>query len=127
MLRAWFWGVGILLILSGAWVIALQAEVFSAVLLLGVQISPFVAAVASAYLAPQKKVIIAVSMAIPATVITVAVTVIYQLFGVPVDFPGFRGGLIISVVTLLYSVFLCWLGGVLGSFLAKRKQMKADA
>ncbi len=121
MLRAWLWGLGILLILTGAWLIALQAEVFSAVLLLGVQISPFVAAVAAAYLAPQKKVIIAVSMAIPATVITVAVTVTYQLLGHPVDFPGLKGGKILFVITLLYSGLLCFFGGVLGRFMANRK------
>jgi hypothetical protein len=65
--------------------------VFSTALLLVVRISPFVAAVASAYLAQQKKILIGISMAVPAAFIVLAVTGIYRLFGKPVDFQDSAG------------------------------------
>lgn len=121
MLRAWLWGVGILIILNGAWLLALQAEVFSSVLLVVEQISPFVAAVVTSYLAPRKNVILGSSMAAPASFIVVAVTFAYQMFGIPVDFPGLRGGLILFVITFIYSIVLCTLGSALGYFIATKR------
>lgn len=121
MLKAWVLGIVILLIINGAWLIALQAEMFSGALLLVWQISPFVAALVSAYIAPRKKVILGTSMAVPAALIVVSITYAYQLFGKPTDFPGFKGGLILFAITLLYSSILCALGGALGYFITKKK------
>lgn len=122
MLTAWLCGFGILIIFNGGWLLALQAEVFSSVLLLVSQVSPFVAAVVSGYLAPRKNVIIGFSMALPATIMVVAVTVLYQLFGKPVDFPGFKGGAILFFVTFVYSCLLSFAGATIGHFIAKKKR-----
>lgn len=124
VLKAWLWGVGVLVTFNGGWLLALQSEVFSSVLLLVSQVSPFVAAAVSAYLAPRKKVVIGFSMAFPATFMVVAVTSIYQLFGKPVDFPGVRGGLILFEITLIYTCIICLAGGALGDFIAKRKHQQ---
>ena len=92
MLRAWAFGIVMLLAADGMWLIAIYAKVFSGPLLLFVQILPILAAFVSAYLAPRKKIMLGTSMAVPAAFIVVAVTMIYQLLDKPVDFPGLKGG-----------------------------------
>lgn len=122
MIRAWVIGFMILLAVVMMVVIATLIEVYPRALLLLLQISPFVAAFVSAYLAPRKKIILGTSMAIPAAILSVAVTFAYQLFGKDVDFPGLRGGLILFTVTITYSCILCLLGSIAGNFLSKKRQ-----
>ena len=129
MLRAWTFGVGLLLVTDVVWLIFLQSEVFSGPLLLLMQVSPFIAAFVSSYFAPHKKVLLGMSMAIPTTILVTVLNYIYQLFGKAVDFPGLRGGLILLTITLAYSVVLCALGGGAGYFLTRmfgRKEKHRD-
>jgi len=122
MIRAWAFGIVILILLDGAWVFALQFAVFSGGLLILMQISPFIAASISAYFAPRKKIYLAISMAIPAAFLILLMNFIYQLFGKDVDFPGLRGALLLFTITLIYSGILCLFGGSVGYILSKRKK-----
>jgi len=124
MIRAWALGIVILLVSDGVWLFALQSAVFSGELLILMQSSPFIAASTSAYLAPRKKIYLAISLAIPAALLILVMNFIYQIYGKGVDFPGLRGGLILFTITLIYSGVLCVLGGSAGYFLSKRKGKK---
>jgi hypothetical protein len=122
--RAWFIGAGIITVAYMAWLIILQAKQYSDVLIFLLWISPFVAALVSAYLAPQRKVLFGMSMVLPTVFLTVVFNVVYQWIGIAVDFPGVRGGLILFAITLIYSCFLCGVGSILGLLLAKKFQKK---
>jgi hypothetical protein len=126
MLRAWMFGFGILIAADVSWLIALQVEKFSMILLVIVQISPFFAALVSAYLAPRKKIMLGTTMAVPAALLVVTLTFVFQLFGKPVDFPGPRGGLMLFTITLLYSALLSALGGVVGYFITKKSMIRME-
>ena len=120
VLRAWLAGVMVLVVANGAWFVSLQAHKFSSSLIWLLWISPLIAAFVSAYLSPRKKILLGISLAIPAAVLAVALNVTYELLGNAVDFPGVRGGTILFVITLGYSAMLCALGGGAGYYLAKR-------
>lgn len=120
MLKAWFAGVGIVVVGYVAWFIVLQTSQYSAVLVFLLWLSPLVAALVSAYLTPRKKVLLGISMVLPTTVLAVALNLIYQWLGNAVDFPGLRGGLILFTTTLVYSSILCGIGSAGGVALAKK-------
>src|SRR3954468_4654229 len=89
MVTAWTIGVGLLLAADVIWFICLQAKVFPAVFLLLVQISPLIAALVSAYLAPRKKVFLGISIAIPALTVLLAVLPAIYFGGLTLAFgPG---------------------------------------
>jgi hypothetical protein len=124
MLRAWTYGLGVLLVAHGAWFVALQiGEPPSAIIVL-LWLSTIVAAFISAYLAPQKKVGLGISMAIPTTILAILLNSLYQLSGKAVDLTGFQGGVILAVVVLVESAILCSLGAFFGSYLSNRKLKK---
>ena len=125
MLKAWALGIGLLLAADAIWFICLQAKVFSAVFLLLVQISPLIAALVSATLAPRKKVLLGTSMALPAAVLATVLNFAYQLLGNVVDFSGFRGGLILFTISLIYGIAICAVGGF-GGYLLSRKFPRAQ-
>jgi len=120
MLRAWFVGTGIIALVYAAWFIALQASQYSEPLVFLLWLSPFVAALVSAYFAPRRKVLLGMSMVLPTTILAVVLNFVYQWLGNAVDFPGIRGGLILFATTFVYSGMLCGLGSFMGLGLAKR-------
>lgn len=121
MSRAWVVGFMMLITVDAIVVIATLIEFYPRALLLLLQVSPFVAAFISSYLSPQKKIILGTSMAIPAALLGVVVTFMYQLVGKPVDFPGLKGGLILFEISLVYGLVVCTLGGILGYFVSKKR------
>lgn len=120
VLRAWLVGVAVLIVANGGWFVSLHAHKFSETLVWLLWVSPLIAAFVSAYLSPRKKILLGVSLAIPAATLIVVLNTIYELLGNAVDFPGVRGGTILFVVTLGYSVVLCALGGGAGYYLTKK-------
>jgi hypothetical protein len=90
-------------------------------------LSSIAAAFISAYLAPQKKVMLGVSMAIPTTVLAVLLNSVYQLSGKAVDLAGFQGSVILAAVVLVESAILCSLGAFLGNYLSNRQLKKRAA
>lgn len=119
ILKAWLVGVAVLLVSNGVWFVSLQAHSFSVLLVWLLWISPLIAALVSAYLSPRKKILLGISLAIPAAIFAVALNTIYELLGNAVDFPGLRGGASLFVITLGYSVLLCALGGGVGYYLSR--------
>ena len=127
VLRAWLVGVAVLFVANGGWLISLQTHRFSETLVLLLWISPLIAAFVSAYLSPRKKVLLGTSLAIPSAALVAVLNFIYELFGNAVDFPGVRGGAILFIVTLGYSVLLCALGGVAGYYLTRNRAQSITA
>ena len=120
--RAWLTGAGIVALVYGAWFIALQASQYSEVLVFLLWLSPLVAALVTAYLAPRRKIMMGMSMVLPTVVLAVTLNFVYQWLGNAVDFPGARGGLLLFATTLVYSAILCGLGSIGGLVLAKKFQ-----
>ena len=122
-LRAWFIGAGILLASYVTWFIALLLNWKQQVLVILMWFlwgAPFVAALLSAYLAPHKKILICLSMALLAAIFAVALNFIHQLRGDSVDFPGMQGSIILFFTTLAYSAIFSGIGAITGSMLAKK-------
>ena len=122
-LRAWFIGAGILLASYVTWFIALQLNWHPQVLVILMWFlwgAPFVAALLSAYLAPHKKILVGLSMALLAAVFAVALNFIHQLRGDSVDFPGMQGSVILFFITLAYSAVFSGIGAISGSVLARK-------
>lgn len=119
MTKAFAIGVGILVAAYALWFITLQAGQYSELKIIVLWVSPFLAALASAFLAPRNKIVLGISMALPSAVLGVVLNIVYQAQGNPVDFPGGRGAIILFVTTLLYSGALCSVGAVIGRVLSK--------
>ena len=120
MSKALALGFGILLAAHGAWLGCLLAKTFSQAMLLLLWLSPLVAAIISAYVAPSKKIIVGASMAIPATILAGALNLGYEALGNPVDFPGPQGAFVVVKVTLVWTLLVCTAGGIGGYFLARK-------
>lgn len=120
MLRAWSAGAGIIILVYTAWFIALQAAQYSEALVVLLWLSPLAAALVTSYLAPRKKILLGISMVLPATILAVALNSVYQWLGNAVDFPGVQGGLILFTTTFVYGGILCGLGSIGGVVLAKK-------
>jgi hypothetical protein len=120
MFRAWSIGFVILFVSYGAWMISLQMGHFSDALVLLLWCSPAISSFASAYFAPHKKVVMGASMAAPAALLAGVVNYVYEALGHAVDFPGYRGTMILVVIALVWSAILCTLGGIAGNFLAQK-------
>jgi len=118
--KSWFIGLGILILFYLVWFIALQLRQYSEVLVFLLWMSPLVAAFISAYLSPRNKILVGVSMVFPTAILSVTLNILSQLFGNAVDFPGFRGGLILFANTIVYGGILCGIGAIGGSFLNKK-------
>lgn len=122
MIKAWLYGIVIIILVDVIWAIALLTNIFSGSLLLAMELSPLLGAIISSYLAPTNKLLLGVSLAIPTAIFTVLFNSIYQLYGHRVDFPGLHGGVILLSVSLIYSFIICLFGGVVGLLLVKIKQ-----
>jgi len=122
MLKAWVAGAGVVVMVYVVWFIVLQTNQYSELLNILLWSSPLAAAAVAAYLAPSKKILLGISMALPTTALAVALNFVYQWLGNAVDFPGLRGGLILFTTTLAYSSILCGLGSAGGSALASKFQ-----
>ena len=119
MIRAWGIGFMILFIVDLMVVTATLINYYPRALMLLLRISPFAASFVAAYLSPRKKVILGMSLAIPTAILSLFVTVVYQLLDKAVDFAGFTGGLILLAVSLVYGFILCSVGGVAGYCLSR--------
>ncbi len=131
MIKAWGIGFIILFIVDMMVFLATLINYDPRALMLPLRISPFVASFVAAYLSPRNKCTLGMSLAIPTAILSLVVTIAYQLLGKAVDFAGFQGGIILFAVSLAYGFILCSLGGAVGCFLAKIittvKKNKGDA
>jgi hypothetical protein len=122
-MRAFAWGFGILVVMHGLWLVSLEAERFPLALAYASFISPMIAGFVSSALAMRRKVLVGASMCLPATALTVLLNLVYQGLGRQVDFPGFKGGLLVAEITLVSSAALSTAGGVAGHLLTRRAKV----
>ena len=122
MIRAYAAGVVVLLITHGAWLVSIQSALYSTALLLVLWVSPVVASALVAYLAPQNKILLGTSIAVPAVLFATAINFIYQVSGHEVDFPGFRGSVILALIMLAADDVLSAIGAALGYFLSRKSR-----
>jgi hypothetical protein len=112
--KAWMAGAGVLAVAFGGWSLLLGQEIYSEPMAIGLGLSPVLAGYATSYLAPSHKFVLGVSLALPSALLVVALNSALQVYGGPVDFPGFGGGLILFVLALVGSTALASLGSVVG-------------
>jgi len=124
MLESWIKGFSFLVFVHIIFIVAIINEFAPKVLYLLLQVAPFFAAVISAYFASKNKILLATSLAIPTAILSLLVTISFQLFGHDVDFAGLQGGLILFFFSLVYASVLCLCGGFAGSFIAKQFDKK---
>ena len=124
MIRALIIGVAILLVANGTWFVSLYVGKFSESLVLLLWCSPAIAALISASLAPCKKILVGTSMAAPTAILAGVLNSVYEALGHAVDFPGYRGSMILVAITLTWGAILCTLGGVAGYFLTRKSVVR---
>jgi len=120
VLKASAIGVGILLSAHVFWGFAPKSESYPAVWAWLLWLFPLIAAFAVAYLAPHNKILLGISMGLYGALLSGVSNFGYQAFGVPVDFPGFKGALTLFVIALISNAVLCTLGSTAGYFLSRR-------
>ncbi len=121
MLKAGALGILVLVLAQGLWFGSLLGGAYSEFLVVLLWVSPFIAALVTAYLAPGRKIIMGMFMAVIAAVFVVLLNAAFQAAGTAVDFPGAKGGLILFVVTLVYSAVGAFLGSVTGRWLTRKR------
>lgn len=126
MIKALVVGAGLLMAASGLWSATLQNEQFSEFNVIILWSSPFIAAFVSAYPAPNNKLLLGISMALPTAFLSVALNYFYQAQGNSVDFPGSRGAMILFMATILYGGIPCSIGAVIGRALSNKKMENTE-
>jgi hypothetical protein len=121
MWKAWCLGILVLVLAQGLWFGSVLTGFYSEFLVLLLWVSPFIAALVTAYSAPSRKMTMGVSMAVVAAVLVVAVNAAFQAAGTAVDFPGTKGGMTLFAITLLYSAVGAVLGSITGQWLTKKR------
>jgi len=119
--RAWLLGFGVLLVACGLWLLLLKLETYSPAMATFLWLSPCLAALVAAYLAPSHRFFLGLSMAAPAAILATLLNLTPQLSGARVDFPGLAGGITLFAVVLTGSAVLAALGAVAGLLLAKHR------
>jgi len=112
IIKAWLIGAGILVAIFAIWFVLLQAKVFSQSFVIGLWISPMIAAFVSAYLGPSHKILLGTSMAIPSALLAVALNSANQFSGAAVDFPGLKGSFILFILVLISAAIISIPGSV---------------
>jgi hypothetical protein len=121
-LKAYVIGIAILVIGDGFWLIVLELhEATSNVFALVWWGSTAFAGFATAYLAPQQKIITASIMAMMAALLVAAMNLLYESSGRAVDFPGIRGAWIVAKIHFFWAFLLC-LGGAAAAHFCARKR-----
>jgi len=77
--------------------------------------APAIGAFATASMAKNKKMLLAVTLAVPAAVIFGLENYLWQILGMGSDFPGFKGFLIVVGYSFIGSLVMCCAGGAVGA------------
>jgi len=114
------WGIG-------AAIVLIARVIFLATILLGDHAPPAIrvfallsyyapagAAFVVGHLAPRRKFLLGLSMAVPAAILDGALNFGLPALGHPVDFLGVEAGTILVVIDLIFQGALCAVGAVLG-------------
>ena len=66
MIKAWLFGVSVLVAVFVAWFLLLKMDVFSQLAAIALWVAPLIAGFVTAYIGPSHKVLLGTSLAIPA-------------------------------------------------------------
>jgi hypothetical protein len=124
MARALVCGLAILVAVNLLWFIALQFERYWTVLAFVIWASPFASSALASYLAPRHKLVLGLSMTIPAVLSPLAFHGLYQLRAAKVDFPGLDGAMSLAAIITPFALLLC-AGGALAGMIVARRLRKA--
>lgn len=121
MIRSFFYGLLVLIAADSVWLTCLYLEVLPEAGILVAYVSPFFAAAITAYLAPRKRDLMGMLIALPAAASMIAVPMINGAMGGAVDYIGTAGVFVVSYWYLFKSLILCGIGSSIGSALARRR------
>ncbi|MEJ2696066.1 MAG: hypothetical protein P8013_05410 [Candidatus Sulfobium sp.] len=83
--------------------------------------SPVIGAFITAIMAKSRKLALAFLLALPSAIIFGIENYLWQLLGRGSDFPGFKGFVTLVCLEFIIAIILCGIGGLAGTFIAKRK------
>jgi|ERR1700682_3435624 len=112
MTKAVVVGIAVLILANVLWLGVLWEVRFYELVRVTLLIFPSIASFLVAYLAPRRKIVLGISMAVWGAMIGTLATSIYEHFGVPVDQIG--GPVMIFFVLLAYQFVFCTVGSVAG-------------
>ena len=118
MLKAGMIGISVLILGHVLYFLVLVGVRNHELLRVGLLFFPGIAAFATAYFAPRRKILMGISMAIYGAAIAIVSSSIYEFLGFHIDHIG---GLFTTFTIILgYYVVFCAVGGLAGYFLARR-------
>lgn len=121
MIKSLFYGLLVLLAADSIWLACLYFGGLPEASILPSYVSPFLAAAITAYLAPRKRDLLGMLIAVPAAASMLAVPMIYGAMGGSIDYLDATGVFVASYWHLFKSLILCGVGSSIGSFLAERR------
>jgi hypothetical protein len=117
--KVWAVGVAVIAVAQVGWFLLLGTKSFSQALVILLWASSGIAALMVSYLSPSRKILMGLSLTVPAAVLIALLNYGYQLIGHTSDFPGARGAAILFTVALAWNAVICGLGAAAGYFLAR--------
>jgi len=112
-------GAVVLLTANIAWLISLQCHIYSIALMYMQWLAPVFAALLTSYQSPRKKILLGLSMMVPATVFGTAIVAFY---GDASDFPTIRGLVNFFWISIVSNTFLTALGACFGYYFTHSKK-----
>ena len=127
MLRAWILGFSLLLAVYLAWFLYVYFGWFPRMqnantgdkVFWIVCLFPGVSAMLSSLIAPRRKLIIGMSMAISGAVLVTLINYATELSGIAMDYFGVKSGIELFVLIVTWNLIPCALGTAVGTSLAK--------
>jgi hypothetical protein len=120
--RIWAVGALIIFIAQVAWFLSLGTESFSQVFFILLWGSSGIAAFLVSFLSPRRKLLLGLSLIVPAAILIAILNHLYQLTGHTSDFSGLRGAVLLFVVALAWNAATCGVGAVAGYMLSRHAE-----
>ena len=117
--KAWMIGIALLVLVHIAWFSILKMHMDIGFVRYGFGAAVVVCSLAGALVTPKKNILVGMSLAIPAALISAASNFVYELLGNAVDFPGMKYSLMLGLIALPWHLLLCTLGGVIAHFMTQ--------
>jgi len=118
--RAFLVALAILLIGDAAYLLTLKLPDAPSAVAMAIWVVPVIAAFVTSWLAPRRKFLTGVVVAIPAALMVGVSNYIFEAFGNLVDFPGLKGAALVAGMSLPFLCLLCGVGALAGHLTSKR-------
>jgi hypothetical protein len=119
MTRAFLAALAILVVGDAVCMAALKLSQAPGALAMAIWGVPVVAAFATSCLAPNRKFLVGLAVALPAAVMVGISNYVFEAMGNPVDFPGFKGSALVAGMSFPLLVVLCGVGALAGHFTSR--------